>query len=158
MQILARKRMRLKSISKSRLILSVLVDADWSDTANYHRCVTGLRRNSDGRINTGQLGLFLRSLLCVIQSKSAACIQESIKQIRAEILQDCLHAANAATAFFSLDCATGVRQDSGFFCVCVTTCNSKQLTPNYLRRAPYLSIIEQNSQVLRDALGLFGTR
>lgn len=139
---------------KSRLILSVLVDADWSDTANYHRRVAGLPLEPVlEELTEEKLTIFLRSLLHFVQSKSVTCNQESIKKIRAEVLEDCLHAANAATGVFTLTVPTGGGKTLSSFAFAL-----QHSIRNNLRRviyvAPYLSIIEQNSQVLRDALGL----
>ncbi|MEZ6094151.1 MAG: CRISPR-associated helicase Cas3' [Pirellulaceae bacterium] len=139
---------------KSRLILSALVDADWSDTANYHRSIVGLPPEPRPEELTKQeLAGFLQSLLQFIQSKAVTCNQEKIKQIRADVLDDCLRAADSATGVFSLSVPTGGGKTLSSFAFAL-----QHAILNDLRRviyvAPYLSIIEQNSQVLRDALGL----
>lgn len=138
----------------ARLILSCLVDADWSDSAKFQRQVRGLTSPGDvEQLTFESLDRFLDQLLAFTKTKAFGCKDETIRQIRSDILQDCLDRASGNRGVYSLTVPTGGGKTLSSFAFAL-----KHAIQNKMRRiiyvAPYLSIIDQNTQVLRDALGL----
>src|SRR5262249_49909338 len=135
------------------LIFSCLVDADWSDTGEHERRVRGLPTEppAPGLDAAGRLGHVLRH----IGRQAAKCRADSphIAAIREEVLGACLDAAGGAPGLFSLTVPTGGGKTLSALAFAL-----KHAAAHGLRRvvyvAPYLTILDQNAGVIRDALGV----
>lgn len=127
----------------TRMLFSVLVDAD--------------RLDSSGR-SSGHSPLLaserLAKLLAHIQGLSRHARIDSVKAWRNQVLDDCLSAAEANHALFSLSVPTGGGKTLSSMAFAL---RRAALRPHDFRRIivviPYLSIIEQNAQVYTEIFG-----
>jgi CRISPR-associated endonuclease/helicase Cas3 len=135
----------------TRFVFSCLVDADWSDTAEYHRRVAG----ADPEPKPPDLDAegWLDRVLMYIRGCAGRCREERLARCRAEILQACLQAAENGPGLFTLTVPTG-----GGKTLSGLAFTLRHAARHGLRRiiyvAPYLSILDQNARVIRDALGV----
>lgn len=130
----------------TRMLFSCLVDADWTDTATFY--ANGQR----DLVPPLDPETWLSRVLAYIQDRSAACKNPSLAAIRSEILNACLTAAELPPGLFSLTVPTGGGKTLSGLAFAL-----KHAASHGLRRviyvAPYLSILEQNARVFRQALG-----
>jgi CRISPR-associated endonuclease/helicase Cas3 len=132
---------------QTRMLLSCLVDADRENTAQH----AGNAVPRGERLRGGEL---LKRLLSRINERSAELADGAVKQARASVLLDCLSSAAKPGTFFSLTVPTGGGKTLSSMAFAL---RRAELFPG-IRRVivviPYLSIIEQNAAVFRDALGV----
>jgi CRISPR-associated endonuclease/helicase Cas3 len=140
----------------TRLVFSCLVDADWSDTAEHERKAKWFGPEpGPPRLDAEN---WLRQLLDFIAERAKAC-NPRIATIRDEILQACLEAAHLPPGLFSLTVPTGGGKTLSALAFALKHATAHRLAdgqPHFRRLiyvAPYLSIIDQNARVIRQALG-----
>jgi CRISPR-associated endonuclease/helicase Cas3 len=137
----------------TRLVFSCLVDADWSDTGEHERIRKGWPE--DPKPAKLDANGWLERALAFIERRAASCQDQRLKQIRGEILDACLKAAPHEPDLFSLTVPTGGGKTlSGLAFALRHAATHGQRRIIYV--APYLSILDQNAGVIREALG-FGT-
>ena len=134
----------------TRLVFSCLVDADWANTGAHERVVKGLPPEPAPPLLEPQL--LLERLLRFIEGRAAACRDPKVAQARADVLAACLDAAEWPVGLFSLTVPTGGAKTLSSLALAL-----KHAARHGLRRviyvAPYLSILDQNADVIRQALG-----
>lgn len=134
----------------TRIIFSCLVDADWSDTGNHQRTSRGLPPELPQAQLDGER--WLANVLASIEQKASACREAHIQQARASVLDACLTSAVGPQGVFSLTVPTG-----GGKTLAALAFALKHAIQHGLRRviyvAPYLTILEQNEEAIRTALG-----
>ena len=135
----------------TRVLFSCLVDADWSDTGEHERKRKGWP--ADAQPPALEPAERLAKVLDHIAICAAGCPEPHIKRIRASILDACLNAAETAPGLFALTVPTGGGKTLASLAFALT-----HALRHALRRviyvAPYMSILEQNAGVFRDALQL----
>ncbi len=140
----------LQSDLFTRLLFSCLVDADWADTGAHDRAVKGLP--PEPPLPILEPNLLLERLLEFIRQKAAACRDPIVARARTDVLIACLDAADWPRGLFSLTVPTG-----GAKTLSSLALGLKHAARHGLRRviyvAPYLSILDQNANVIREALG-----
>jgi CRISPR-associated endonuclease/helicase Cas3 len=135
----------------TRFVFGSLVDADWSDTSAYERRSKGLEPDADPA--PFRAAEWLERLEQFVAAKANACRvrNPALAGIRQDIFQSCLEAAALPTGLFSLTVPTGGGKTLSSLAFAL-----KHAATHELRRiiyvAPYLSILEQNARVIRDAL------
>jgi CRISPR-associated endonuclease/helicase Cas3 len=126
-----------------RVIFSCLVDADRLNSGDRAPLQDDLR--ADERLQT------LRKHIAELQRDSP---EGRVKQMRANVLEDCLNAASAPQRLFSLSVPTGGGKTLAAMAFAL---RRAALYPERFRRVivviPYLSIIEQNAQVYSRVFG-----
>ena len=126
-----------------RMLFSCLVDADRLDSAGRPLLQEQLR--ADERLKT------LLHHLDGLQERSP---DGPVKQMRAQVLQDCLNAASKQQRLFSLSVPTGGGKTLAAMAFALLRA---ELYPERFRRVivviPYLSIIEQNAEVYARVFG-----
>lgn len=129
-----------------RLVLSYLVDADWRDTSEFMNDIKESRASQDER------ELFFKDGLQKIEDYVSQFTEDTkINQLRQEMANDCLHANIANEGIYKLAMPTGGGKT-------VTSMRlALRLAKKYHKRhiiyiAPFLSILEQNAQVIRSIL------
>ena len=131
----------------TRILFSCLIDADRLDTA----VDAGQVRPSFPALNAESR---LRQLLSAIERRAAEVPDGPVKTARNQVLQACLAAAIRPGPLFSLTVPTGGAKTLASMAFAL---RRAALTPERIRRiiivVPFLSIIEQNAKVYRDALG-----
>ncbi|MGA2257519.1 MAG: CRISPR-associated helicase Cas3', partial [Thermoguttaceae bacterium] len=133
----------------TRLVFSCLVDADWTNTSAHERVVKELPPEPAPPLLEPQR--LLECLLRFIQDRAAACRDLNVAHARADVLAACLEAAEWPRGLFSLTVPTGGAKTLSILALAL-----KHSAHHGLRRvvyvAPYLSILDQNADVIRQAL------
>jgi CRISPR-associated endonuclease/helicase Cas3 len=135
----------------SRIVLSCLVDADWEDTSNFHRSLGGL--SAEPSPLAFEVDRLLTQLLSYVKSRSASCPDVTIRKVRDQVLQACLSAATGTTGVYSLTVPTGGGKTLSSLAFALRHAQQHKLR-RIIYVAPYLSIIDQNAKVIREALDL----
>jgi CRISPR-associated endonuclease/helicase Cas3 len=134
----------------TRLVFSCLVDADWSDTGEHERKVKDWPRDPEPQRLAPEA--WLVRLQEFIRQRARACRDPAIARIRDEVLTACLAKAVERPGLFLLTVPTGGGKTLSGLAFAL-----KHAAQNGLRRiiyvAPYLSILDQNARVIRQALG-----
>ena len=134
-----------------RFLFSCLVDADWRDTATHARLASGLAPEPPPV--PLEAATWLQHLLQVLNAKAAQCAEQHMRTARADVLAACLKAAEEPVGIYSLTVPTGGGKTLASLAFAL-----KHAMTHGLRRviyvAPYLTILEQNEQAIRAALGL----
>ena len=144
----------------TRVLFSCLVDADWTDTGAHQRWVWEqvLRKKSSDDPEPPALepGERLKRVEAYIAERAGRPLEPRVKQARADVLAACLAAAEMPPDVFSLTVPTG-----GGKTLAALAFALKHAAKNDLRRviyvAPYMTILEQNADAIRTALGIAGT-
>ncbi|WP_077610082.1 CRISPR-associated helicase/endonuclease Cas3 [Clostridium sp. Marseille-P2415] len=130
----------------ARMLLSILIDADRLDTAVFCGDRSPVDLETDGKTLWEISGSNLERKL------DSFPLKEGIFALRRKIADECLEFANHPTGIYRLTVPTGGAK----------TLSSMRYAVNHARKlnkkrifyiGPYLSILEQNSQVFREALG-----
>ena len=135
----------------TRFVFSCLVDADWNDTSAYDRRARGLE--PDAAPATFEPQVWLRRLEVFVRQRAEECQAKNprLAAIRHEIFNSCREASLQAPGLFSLTVPTGGGKTLSGLAFAL-----KHAAHHQLRRiiyvAPYLSILEQNANVIRSAL------
>jgi CRISPR-associated endonuclease/helicase Cas3 len=142
---------RLAADLITRLIFSCLVDADWTDTGTHERRVKGLPPEPlPPPLDPASR---LERVLAHIRRRAATCREAQVARVRDDILNACLTAAGQPPGLFSLTVPTGGGKTLSGLALAL-----KHAAAHGLRRliyvAPYLSILDQNARVIRQALGV----
>jgi CRISPR-associated endonuclease/helicase Cas3 len=133
----------------TRVVFSCLVDADWTDTGEHDRRCRGLPEEPQPPNLEPERRL--TKVLAHIDRLAKKTPEPHIKRIRAETLNACLKTAEDAPGLFSLTVPTGGGKTLASLAFAL-----KHAARHRLRRiiyvAPYMSILEQNASVFREAL------
>jgi CRISPR-associated endonuclease/helicase Cas3 len=136
----------------TRLVFSCLVDADWADTAEYERQLRRLPiEPAPAPLDAAG---WLAQVLAYIGRRAAQCQKNApvVAGVRQEVLEACLQAAELAPGLFRLTVPTGGGKTLSGLAFAL-----KHAATHGLRRviyvAPYLSILDQNARVIREAMG-----
>lgn len=136
---------------RTRLLFSCLVDADWSDTSHHGRTAAGLPE--DPPPPALDAAEWLSRLLAFIAERAAACRDPSVARARADVLEACLSAAAQPAGVYSLTVPTGGGKTLSALAFALEHARRHGLR-RIIYVAPYLSIIDQNVEVIRAALSL----
>ncbi len=127
----------------TRMLFSCLVDADRLDAAGRKP----LRQPLSAQLRLDQLTEYVRDL-----ARKAS--DRLVKQMRAQVLEDCIRAAGSESRLFSLSVPTGGGKTLAAMAFAL---RRAALYPERFRRVivviPYLSIIEQNAEVYAAVFG-----
>lgn len=138
------------SALRTRLLFSCLVDADWIDTSAFHAAAAGVPPESPPmRLDPSVL---LSRVLAEIDRAADRCADPDMAKIRRCILNDALAAASAPTGIFTLTVPTGGGKTLASLAFALSHAAHRGLR-RIIYVAPYLSILEQNAEVFRRALG-----
>jgi CRISPR-associated endonuclease/helicase Cas3 len=140
---------------RTRMLLSCLADADRLDAERWgSRDKYGLRQASLRRLDPGAR---LRRVLSYIEGLDAEARKvgrgdSDVNLVRRQVLTECLNAAAEDPGFFSLTVPTGGGKTLSSLAFAL-----RHAQEHALRRViyvlPFLTIIEQNAEVLKVALG-----
>jgi CRISPR-associated endonuclease/helicase Cas3 len=135
----------------TRLLFSCLVDADWEDTGLHEREAKGIP--PDPMPPPLDAETWLSKVRVYIAGKAAESTQPAIAKARADVLESCLEAAGRRPGLYSLTVPTGGGKTLSGLAFALAHAKA-----NDLRRivyvVPYLSILDQNAKVIREALGV----
>ena len=138
----------------TRVVFSCLVDADWADTGAHERTVKTLPHDLEpAALEPGER---LKRVEGYIAERAARPLEPHVKQARANVLAACLAASEMPSGVFSLTVPTG-----GGKTLAALAFALKHAARHGLRRiiyvAPYMTILEQNADAIRAALGVGDT-
>ncbi len=134
-----------------RFLFSCLVDADWQDTGAYQRKVANLP--PEAVPPDLEPGPALQKVLAYIRERARACPDPRMAGIRQEILDAALAAADLPPGLFSFTVPTGGGKTLSALAFALAHAFRHDLR-RVIYVAPYLSIIDQNARVIREALGV----
>ena len=137
----------------TRCLFSCLVDADWEDTGSHEQKAKGLP--PDPMPPPLNADLWLPKVLTHITARAATSTQAPIAKARGDVLESCLQAAGHRPGLFTLTVPTGGGKTLSGLAFALAHAKA-----NNLRRiiyvVPYLSILDQNARVIREAMGMAG--
>jgi CRISPR-associated endonuclease/helicase Cas3 len=146
---------------QTRMLFSCLVDADWSDTAEHERQVHHRQRELPE--SPFAAADWLDKLRDYVAERSKQCRDSRMREIRSEILTHALQGAEKPPGHFTLTVPTGGGKTLASLAFALRHADYHRATrgDRCFRRiiyvAPFLSIIDQNVDVIRDALQLGDT-
>lgn len=151
-----------------RMLFSCLVDADFLDTERFCSPERYIRRPAWPSIDTLETRFFqhlrakdflkdkevAKQALCDGSNAPCGSVErrEAIRQARLFMLQRCIAAADARPGLFSLTMPTGGGKTLSSLAFALRHARKHRLD-RIILAVPYTSIIEQNADVLRHALG-----
>ncbi len=140
-----------KSEFWTRFIFSVLVDADRLDTEAFCEPTQGSLRRQFSSINTlrNRLESFIKNKIDGLSSMERA---EPVNLLRAQVLEACRAATLISPGIFSLTVPTGGGKTLSAMSFALGHAEQHDLR-RVIVVIPYTSIIEQNADVYRQALG-----
>ncbi len=135
----------------TRMLFSCLVDADWTDTGEHEWTCKGWPKEPGPPELDPEARL--RNVRAHIEIRAANCPDGVLKRIRADVLNACLEQAESTAGVFSLTVPTGGGKTLAGLAFAL-----KHAVKHALRKviyvAPYMTILEQNIDVFRKALGI----
>lgn len=129
---------------QTRMLLSILVDADRRNTA----FAAGEPEVLPKKLNAA---LLLERLLAQVQVRAGRCAEGAVKQARRDILNSCLAAANRKGPLFSLTVPTGGGKTFSSMAFALRRAQLDSSIRRIVIVVPFLSIIEQNAAAYREA-------
>lgn len=137
-----------------RLMFSCLIDADWADTEQWMKSQYGEYLKLDIPRLSNFYGR-IKNLEKYQAEKRAECKNSTIRSLRDTVYQYCVKAAQERVGVFTLNAPTGGNKTLGALAFALLHAKLHKLR-RIIYVVPYLSIIEQNAKVIREALGLDG--
>jgi CRISPR-associated endonuclease/helicase Cas3 len=135
----------------TRLLFSCLVDADWEDTGTHERTAKGIPLDPNPPPLNAEA--WLPKVRDYIAAKASASTQPVVAEARASVLESCLEAAARRPGLFSLTVPTGGGKTLSGLAFALAHAKANDLR-RIIYVVPYLSILDQNARVIRDALGI----
>jgi CRISPR-associated endonuclease/helicase Cas3 len=143
----------------ARLVFSCLVDADWTDTRRHEQTARG--EPAEPTPPPMDADTWLGRVLATIEGRAAGVRAKNpaLARTRDDILQACLKGAERPPGLFTLTVPTGggkTLSGLAFTLKHISRHNPPDGRPRIRRViyvAPYLSILEQNADAIRDAIG-----
>lgn len=127
----------------TRMLFSCLVDADRLDTAARSLSAETLRPRER-----------LATLLSYIEARASGVPEGPIKTVRAQVLKDCMRAGSFRENLLSITVPTGGGKTLASLALALQRAiEQRDKVRRIIVVIPYLSIIEQNAQVFKEALG-----
>jgi CRISPR-associated helicase Cas3/CRISPR-associated endonuclease Cas3-HD len=135
----------------TRVLFSCLVDADWADTGEHQRRVLKLPEEPmppslDADQRYERVEKYLSEL-------TARPLEPHVKKARADVLAACLDNVKHRPGLFSLTVPTGGGKTLASLAFALRHAASHGLR-RIIYVAPYMTILEQNADVIRSALGI----
>ncbi len=132
-----------------RMQLSCLVDADRLDTARHAQGPLA----ADGAAMTLDAGVRLERLLQFVKRRATEMEDGAVRRARREVLEACLAGADSPGRLLSLTVPTGGGKTLAAMAFALRRAVLRPEIRRVIVVIPYLSIIEQNAGVYREALG-----
>lgn len=133
-----------------RMLYSCLVDADFLDTERFYDARKSAVRAEKPNIET--LAISLQAHLSELTRKAP---KTKVNETRAQVLEDCLKAAKNEKGLYTLTVPTGGGKTLSSLAFALEHAMRHGLE-RVIYVIPFTSIIEQNADVFRDAVGLEG--
>lgn len=135
----------------TRLLFSCLVDADWADTGDHVRRVKQLP--PEPKPPDLDPDKHFQHVKKYIAERANRPLEPEVKKARADVLAACLASAEMLPGLFSLTVPTGGGKTLASLAFALKHAALHGLV-RIIYVAPYMTILEQNADVIRAALGI----
>ncbi|SHH89593.1 CRISPR-associated helicase, Cas3 family [Desulfofustis glycolicus DSM 9705] len=133
----------------TRMLFSCLVDADYLDTESFYDSEKSVTRWALPQEDLNKLRSLLKSF---ISQKQATAKPSKVNEARHRILTRCISEAKGPQGFYSLTVPTGGGKTLSSLSFALEHAAVHDLS-RVIYAIPFTSIIEQNAQVFRQAIG-----
>ena len=142
-----------------RLLLSVLIDADWEATTDFMNNVDTLSKESDidNRKIFKKAGenfdAYMRNMHRVACLSELTEREQKIIEGRNKLQEECREFAKHPAGIYCLPIPTGGGKTLSSLAYALEYCKRHPETERIIYVSPYISITEQNAEVFREAIG-----
>lgn len=142
-----------------RLILSILIDADWEATSDFMNGVDTLSKQAefDAREIFSQaqshFEAYMQKKQCSIDSSRLTDKEREIMEARNFLQDECRRFAKHSAGIYCLPIPTGGGKTLSSLAYALEYCRLHPETERIIYVSPYISITEQNAQVFREVVG-----
>ncbi len=145
--------------SLQRLLLSILIDADWEATADFMNDVDTLLKRND--MNHKKIFAKAReNFETYMQTKNSSARlsdltdrEKEINEGRNRLQEECREFAKYPAGIYCLPIPTGGGKTLSSLAYALEYCKRHPETERVIYVSPYISITEQNAKVFREAIG-----
>lgn len=145
--------------SLQRLLLSILIDADWESTADFMNDVDTLLKRND--MNYKKIFAKARvNFETYMQTKNSSARlsdltdrEKEINEGRNRLQEECREFAKYPAGIYCLPIPTGGGKTLSSLAYALEYCKRHPETERVIYVSPYISITEQNAKVFREAIG-----
>ncbi len=145
--------------SLQRLLLSVLIDADWEATTDFMNDVDTLSKGIDVDYKkifkeAGEnFEAYMKEKRCSISRSDLTDREKEIMEARDQLQEECREFAKHPAGIYCLPIPTGGGKTLSSLAYALEYCRQHPETERILYVSPYISITEQNARVFREAIG-----
>ncbi len=145
--------------SLQRLLLSVLIDADWEATTDFMNDVDTLskRIDVDHKKIFAKAGenfeAYMKEKHCSIRLSDLTDREREIMEGRDQLQKECREFARHPAGIYCLPIPTGGGKTLSSLAYALEYCKQHPETERIIYVSPYISITEQNAKVFREAMG-----
>ncbi|MDE6386932.1 MAG: CRISPR-associated helicase Cas3' [Lachnospiraceae bacterium] len=142
-----------------RLILSMLIDADWEATSDFMDSVDTLSKQSELNVQEifrqaqENFEAYMQKKQCAINTSQLTDKETEIFEARNSLQDECRQFAKHPAGIYCLPIPTGGGKTLSSLAYALEYCRIHPETERIIYVSPYISITEQNAQVFRDAIG-----
>lgn len=142
-----------------RLLLSVLIDADWEATTDFMNDVDTMskRINADHRKIFAKAGenfeAYMQEKRRLIRCSDLTDREKEIMEARERLQEECREFAKYPAGIYCLPIPTGGGKTLSSLAYALEYCKRHPETERIIYVSPYISITEQNAKVFREAVG-----
>lgn len=143
-----------------RLILSVLIDSDWEDTAGFMMNVDtsqkkGITLTTDEIFEEAAVSFsaYMKGLSKKFESRQHSDNEKEVYDMRNQIQKECVEFSKYSEGIYCLPIPTGGGKTLSSLAYALTYARAHSKTKRIVYVAPYISVIEQNADVIRKAIG-----
>lgn len=145
--------------SLQRLLLSVLIDADWEATTDFMNDVDTLSKDIDVDhkkifAKAGEnFEAYMKEKRCSICHSDLTDREREIMEARDRLQEECREFAKYPAGIYCLPIPTGGGKTLSSLAYALEYCKQHPETERIIYVSPYISITEQNAKVFREAIG-----
>lgn len=145
--------------SLQRLLLSVLIDADWEATTDFMNDVDTLSKDIDVDhkkifAKAGEnFEAYMKEKRCSICHSDLTDRERAIMEARDRLQEECREFAKYPAGIYCLPIPTGGGKTLSSLAYALEYCKQHPETERIIYVSPYISITEQNAKVFREAIG-----
>lgn len=142
-----------------RLLLSVLIDADWEATTDFMNDVDTLSKGADMDhkkifAKAGEnFETYMQAKHCSIRLSDLTEREKEIMGARDRLQEECREFAKHPAGIYCLPIPTGGGKTLSSLAYALEYCKQHPETERIIYVSPYISITEQNAKVFREAIG-----
>lgn len=140
-----------------RFVLSILIDADWTDTARFmkqeKRDSNPINYKAIYEKSLGYFYKYMQQLHDSTKNRELTEKEENIRKLRDSIQAECIAFAKNPSGIYCLPIPTGGGKTLSGLAYALEYVNQHKETEKIIYVSHFLSVIEQNSEVIKTAIG-----